>query len=153
MRRHVTELLSSNRQFARIDVNTVDGFQGKERDIIIYCCVRTSTRNISEFALNANRLNVAITRAKEALIVIGRAKALERQDIGAEGGGGGGGGGGAGGGSEAWAAFVANLRSRGLVRSVQTVSNGFGVGFEVAREVVGGKRERGEEKESDVARR
>lgn len=49
-------------------VNTVDSFQGRENDIIVISCVRESP-NI--FLKNENRLNVALTRAKQALYIIG----------------------------------------------------------------------------------
>ena len=50
-------------------VDTVDGFQGSERDVIIISCVRTS-QGIG-FLHSRERLNVALTRARLCLIVIG----------------------------------------------------------------------------------
>jgi superfamily I DNA and/or RNA helicase len=60
-----------------IEVSTVDRFQGKEKDIIIYSVTGTDDGSIS-FASHPNRLNVALTRAKCRLIVIGNAKAILR---------------------------------------------------------------------------
>uniref|UniRef100_A0A1Y1LQK1 FHA domain-containing protein n=4 Tax=Photinus pyralis TaxID=7054 RepID=A0A1Y1LQK1_PHOPY len=51
-----------------ITVSTVDNFQGQEKDIIIMSCVRENTNN---FLSDEQRLNVAMTRAKYALIIIG----------------------------------------------------------------------------------
>ncbi|KAK5642264.1 hypothetical protein RI129_008431 [Pyrocoelia pectoralis] len=51
-----------------ITVNTVDSFQGQEKDIIIMSCVRENTNN---FLNDEQRLNVAVTRARHALIIIG----------------------------------------------------------------------------------
>ncbi|XP_057665488.1 probable helicase senataxin [Diorhabda carinulata] len=51
-----------------ITVNTVDSFQGMENDIIIISCVRYSSNC---FLANEQRLNVALTRAKQALYIIG----------------------------------------------------------------------------------
>ncbi|CAH0546293.1 unnamed protein product [Brassicogethes aeneus] len=51
-----------------VNVNTVDSFQGQEQDIVIISCVRHSTNN---FLQSTNRFNVALTRAKQALYVIG----------------------------------------------------------------------------------
>jgi hypothetical protein len=56
-----------------IDVNTVDGYQGKEKDIIILSTVRT--RSIG-FLTDQRRLNVAITRAKRCLVIIGSQRLL-----------------------------------------------------------------------------
>jgi len=56
-----------------IEVNTVDGFQGREKDVIIFSV--TAVSNLS-FASNLRRLNVAVTRAKKKLIVIGNEKSF-----------------------------------------------------------------------------
>ncbi len=61
-----------------VDVNTVDGFQGDERDIIIISFTRT---HVSEFLKEFRRLNVAITRPKACLIILG-APTLLSNDIG-----------------------------------------------------------------------
>ena len=55
-------------------VSTVDAFQGGERDIIIISCARTSSVGFTD---NAERLNVALTRARHHLIIIGNAMTLQ----------------------------------------------------------------------------
>ncbi|KAF6149170.1 hypothetical protein GIB67_026026 [Kingdonia uniflora] len=60
-------------------INTVDAFQGQERGVIIMSCVRTSDRGVG-FVADAQRMNVALTRAKRALWVIGNANALAKSD-------------------------------------------------------------------------
>lgn len=61
----------------RIDFNTVDGFQGQEKDIIIMSCVRSGERGLG-FLTDARRINVAVTRAKSNLFIIGNAEGLRR---------------------------------------------------------------------------
>ncbi|XP_018569596.1 probable helicase senataxin isoform X2 [Anoplophora glabripennis] len=51
-----------------VTVNTVDSFQGMENDVIIISCVRYAPNN---FLQNEQRLNVALTRARQALYIIG----------------------------------------------------------------------------------
>eukprot|EP01083_Nonionella_stella_P250009 863884_1 len=61
----------------QIECATVDEFQGSERDIIIFSCVRCNeTRNIG-FLSDEARLNVAITRAKYALWIVGNTRCLQ----------------------------------------------------------------------------
>lgn len=55
----------------KVDINTVDAFQGSQRDIIIYSTVRSSTRRRIGFLREAARLNVSFSRAKRALIIVG----------------------------------------------------------------------------------
>merc|ERR1719318_722722 len=59
-----------NRRMVNIVVNTVDGFQGSERDVIIISCVRGGVGGIG-FLQDRQRLNVALTRAKYSLVVVG----------------------------------------------------------------------------------
>ena len=69
-RTRLTELIKDE----EVEVNTVDSFQGREKDVIIFSI--TSTEDLS-FVEDENRLNVAFTRAKKKLIVIGNAKSIE----------------------------------------------------------------------------
>lgn len=59
-----------------ITVNTVDGFQGQERDIILISLVRSNKRGQIGFLGDLRRMNVAITRARMKLIIIGDAATL-----------------------------------------------------------------------------
>ena len=62
----------------RITVNTVDGFQGQERDIIILSMVRSNAAGDIGFLRDLRRMNVAITRARMKLIILGDAATLTR---------------------------------------------------------------------------
>ncbi len=64
-----------------INVDTVDGFQGNEKDIIIISMVRSSTKKDIQFIADAKRLNVTLTRARKKLIIIGNAKTLKQKKI------------------------------------------------------------------------
>ena len=61
-----------------ITINTVDGFQGQERDIIIISLVRANDDGQIGFLADLRRMNVAITRARMKLIIIGNAATLAR---------------------------------------------------------------------------
>lgn len=52
------------------DVNTVDQFQGSERDVVIVSLVRTDARLTGEFVRDFRRINVAFSRARRLLIVL-----------------------------------------------------------------------------------
>ena len=69
-------LRSKGRQSPRCMSATVDGFQGQERDVIIFSCVRTKHRG---FLSDARRLNVAITRARKMLVIVGNATFLDKR--------------------------------------------------------------------------
>lgn len=60
-----------------IDINTVDGFQGQEKDIIILSCVRSSTGGGVGFLSDERRINVALTRARYSLLIVGDESTLK----------------------------------------------------------------------------
>jgi superfamily I DNA and/or RNA helicase len=61
-----------------ISVNTVDGFQGQERDIIVISMVRSNDEGQIGFLRDLRRMNVAITRARMKLIILGNKDTLTR---------------------------------------------------------------------------
>ncbi|XP_017485181.1 PREDICTED: DNA replication ATP-dependent helicase/nuclease DNA2-like [Rhagoletis zephyria] len=76
-----------------IEINTVDQYQGRDKEVIIYSCVKSSDDLLdsydsqpsslstivdSELLKDERRLNVAVTRAKKKLIIIGNRRTLDR---------------------------------------------------------------------------
>ena len=61
-----------------ITVNTVDGFQGQERDIILISLVRANDEGQIGFLRDLRRMNVAMTRARMKLIILGDAPTMTR---------------------------------------------------------------------------
>jgi len=61
-----------------ISVNTVDGFQGQERDIIVISLVRSNDEGQIGFLRDLRRMNVAITRARMKVIILGDSVTLTR---------------------------------------------------------------------------
>ena len=59
-----------------LSVNTVDGFQGQERDVIFISLVRANERGQIGFLNDLRRMNVAITRARMKLVILGEARTL-----------------------------------------------------------------------------
>lgn len=59
-----------------VDINTVDGFQGQERDVVYISLVRSNKRNKIGFLSDIRRMNVALTRAKKKLVVVGDTSTL-----------------------------------------------------------------------------
>ena len=61
-----------------ISVNTVDGFQGQERDVILISLVRANDTGQIGFLRDLRRMNVAITRARMKLFILGDAPTMTR---------------------------------------------------------------------------
>lgn len=80
--RMIRRLLKMQRFYRRlrsqIAVHTVDGFQGQERDVILISMVRDNEQGQIGFLGDLRRMNVALTRARMKLIVIGNSETLGR---------------------------------------------------------------------------
>ena len=61
-----------------LSVNTVDGFQGQERDVIMISLVRANEEGQIGFLRDLRRMNVAITRARMKLIILGNTETMGR---------------------------------------------------------------------------
>ncbi len=73
-------ILKSKVEVDGIEIKSVDGFQGREKDLIIISFVRSNPRTIG-FLVDKRRLNVSITRARRKLVMIGDAKTLSMVHI------------------------------------------------------------------------
>ncbi|KAH9525062.1 hypothetical protein Btru_000225 [Bulinus truncatus] len=72
-------------ELEKIEVNTVDGYQGKEKEVIIMSCVRAQSHPTSiGFLADKRRMNVALTRAKYAMYVLGHFDTLKMNGLWAE---------------------------------------------------------------------
>lgn len=62
-----------------IEINTVDAFQGRETDIVFYSIVRSNDNGKLGFLKDVRRLNVAFSRARELLVVVGDHQCAQRR--------------------------------------------------------------------------
>ena len=69
-------LLRRNSSYKAIEIDTVDGFQGREKECVLISTVRSNPEGEIGFLGDARRMNVAITRARRKLIVIGDSATL-----------------------------------------------------------------------------
>jgi superfamily I DNA and/or RNA helicase len=65
----------------RISINSVDAFQGQERDIVLISLTRSNTQGVIGFLSEEKRMNVAMTRAKHKLVLIGDSATLSRHSF------------------------------------------------------------------------
>ena len=61
---------------AALEISTVDGFQGREKEAIIISCVRSNSRSEIGFLSDARRMNVAVTRARRHCALVGDSETL-----------------------------------------------------------------------------
>lgn len=85
---------------AACEVNTVDGFQGREKDVIVLSCVRAMADQGLGFVSDKRRMNVALTRAKYSLIIVGHAMTLRKW-------------------SPEWDALIEDARKRGCYQDLK----------------------------------
>jgi hypothetical protein len=64
-----------------LEVASVDSFQGREKDIILFTCVRSNEQSEMGFLSDPRRLNVALTRAKYGMIMTGNPKVLLKHPL------------------------------------------------------------------------
>ncbi|BAU52527.1 AAA domain-containing protein [Mucilaginibacter gotjawali] len=62
----------------KISVNTIDSFQGQERDVVLISLTRSNAEGTIGFLADIRRMNVAMTRARKKLVIIGDSSTLSR---------------------------------------------------------------------------
>lgn len=67
--------------YEAIEVNSVDAFQGREKEIILVSCVRSSETQGIGFLSDPRRLNVALTRARVGLVLLGNPRVLSKNPL------------------------------------------------------------------------
>jgi regulator of nonsense transcripts 1 len=67
--------------YENIEVNSVDAFQGREKEIMLVSCVRSSESQGIGFLSDPRRLNVALTRARVGLVLLGNPRVLSKNPL------------------------------------------------------------------------
>ncbi|MFW6278958.1 MAG: IGHMBP2 family helicase [Bacillota bacterium] len=75
------DYLNGLNKMEELEINTVDGFQGREKEMVINSFVRSNSQQNIGFLRDLRRLNVSLTRAKRKLILIGDSKTIRGHEL------------------------------------------------------------------------
>ncbi|KAL0580423.1 hypothetical protein V5O48_001576 [Marasmius crinis-equi] len=139
-----TSVLGAHRamQLGQIEIETVDGFEGREKEVIIFSTVRNNAGGYIGFLADRRRLNVGLTRAKRGMFVVGSVSTLQAgrtQEIDPDGVGHAV----TGKGADSWRRYIQYLTEQGLVlnlsgESLANVLHGNVKAVKVAHSSLGG---------------
>ena len=74
------DLINQHNSYENVEIDTVDAFQGREKEMIVFSAVRSNSENNIGFLRDLRRLNVALTRAKRKMIFIGDSSTICEHD-------------------------------------------------------------------------
>lgn len=74
------DLINQHNKFKNVEIDTVDAFQGREKEMIVFSAVRSNQENNIGFLRDLRRLNVTLTRAKRKMIFIGDSSTICNHD-------------------------------------------------------------------------
>ena len=116
-----TELSVHGPEISEVNVGTVDSFQGQETDLVVFSAVRSNRMKELGFLRDERRLNVAITRARRGLIIVGDPAVLRT--------------------CRHWTALMDSCRDRGCALTEKEYESR-GAGDEMTAEAASSKRKR-----------
>jgi superfamily I DNA and/or RNA helicase len=73
--------LRQRSEYDYLEIDTVDGFQGREKEVVIMSLVRSNSTGEIGFLADKRRMNVAMTRARRKLIIIGDSATLASDEF------------------------------------------------------------------------
>eukprot|EP00201_Polytomella_parva_P015800 CAMPEP_0175063766 /NCGR_PEP_ID=MMETSP0052_2-20121109/14946_1 /TAXON_ID=51329 ORGANISM="Polytomella parva, Strain SAG 63-3" /NCGR_SAMPLE_ID=MMETSP0052_2 /ASSEMBLY_ACC=CAM_ASM_000194 /LENGTH=244 /DNA_ID=CAMNT_0016330015 /DNA_START=75 /DNA_END=809 /DNA_ORIENTATION=- len=65
---------------SRLEISTVDGFQGREKEAVVISAVRSNPEGVVGFLADARRMNVAVTRARRHVALVGDSETLKMRE-------------------------------------------------------------------------
>ena len=80
---HISDALADDAELSahRITVSTIDGYQGQEKDVVYLSLVRCNEKGAIGFLKDYRRMNVAMTRAKRMLVMVGDSGTISQDEF------------------------------------------------------------------------